>query len=69
MARVINKLHMPELVKQRARISTIIAVEEHILDCRAQKERTASVLCRLTFNEFNTGIKDMYIAQLDCLSQ
>ena len=67
MARVINKLHIPELVKQRARISTIIAVEEHVLDCCAQKERTASVFCRITFNEFNTGINDMYIAQLDCL--
>ena len=69
MARVINRLHIPELVKERAYISTIIAVEEHILDCRAQKERTASVLCRLMFNEFNTGINDIYVAQLDCLPQ
>ena len=60
---------MPNLVRKRAHMSTTITVKENIDGWRKQKERTASVLSELTFNDLKTRIHDLYIAQLDCLSR
>ena len=68
MARIIKKLRLPNLDKQRERLFISIMVEEHTLSWKKEKERTLLVLSELTFNEFKAGNQIKHITQLDYLS-
>ena len=59
-ARVIEKFNMPQIVKNKGQISTVISIEEHNKKWKKQKERTASVRTKLIFNNLKWEVR-MYI--------
>ena len=67
MVKVIDRLRMPQVVKQKGNISNDITITEHIQGWKKLKEQTASIQGELIFNDLEAGSQDKTITDLDCL--
>ena len=69
MAKVIDKLKIPQIVKNKWSISPEISIEQYIEGWKKQKERAASIHTELIFNDFKAWSRDGKRSDLNYLSR